>query len=99
MNKLDYKELSIEMDKMKNVNLIIEGLNKGAIQTNNEEAEYVHLNGSRYISHGVENHEGVEVFYGQREDINEVNPNELADIYDYNEVAAYRLNGHPIVWL
>lgn len=88
-----------EMDKMKDINLIIEGLNQGAVQTNEEDPQYEDINGEEYVIHGVEIYDDMEVFYGKRDDANEIDPNDLDDIYDYDKVAAYRVDNYSIVWL
>lgn len=87
-----------EMEKMENIKQIIEGIENGTVEVENEES-YEDINGAEYVSHFVEDHEDLEVLFEKREDANEVDPNELDDVYNYNKVVAYRINGGNIDWV
>lgn len=93
-----FEKLYEEMEKMENIKQIIEGIEAGKIEVDNE-ADYEDINGVEYIAHYVDGHEDLEVLFEKREDANEIDPNELDDVFNYDVVAAYRIDGGDINWV
>lgn len=93
-----FEKLYEEMEKMENIKQIIEGIEAGKIEVDNE-ATYEDVNGVEYIAHYVDGHEDLEVLFEKREDANEEDPNELDDVFNYDKVVAYRVDGGSIEWV
>lgn len=110
-----------EMEIMGNIKEVIAKIENGEIELkhsepNYHEEEYIGGSPSNYIVHAIEGQEGLEVFFAEHEEIEELRQeiydgtkdqseleklviNEYADQFNYDDVAAYRIDPGKIEWI
>lgn len=109
------------LDKFGHIFKFIEGIEKGTVELTNDdpdfyEKEYADGPSSEFIIHTVEGHEELEVFFAERDFVQEIKQkiyvgdtddldheemelNEYADRFNYDDVVAYRVDDGEINWI
>lgn len=109
------------LDKLGYIFKVIEGIEEGSVELTNDEPnfhekEYVDGPSSEFIIHTVEGYDELEVFFAERDFVQEIKQkiydddaegldhdemelNEYADRFNYDEVVAYRVDGGKINWI